>query len=61
MTTVRSPVPGLFLLSTERLAALDIFGLVKQDLSELNQVVDPHGAVRRHAQTPLLVDSGPFC
>lgn len=54
------PVPGLSLLRAEGLAALDVFWLVKQGLRVLNQVVDPHGAVSRHTQNPLLADSCAF-
>lgn len=54
------PIPGLSLLRTERLAALDVFRLVEQDLGVLDQVVDPHGAVGGHTQRPLLVDGGAF-
>lgn len=50
------PVPGLSLLWAEGLAALDVFGLVQQDLCVLDQVVDPHGAIGCDAHHALLVD-----
>lgn len=51
---VSPPVPGLSLLSAEGLAALHVLRLAEEHLSELHQVVDPHGAVCCHSvRSPL--------
>lgn len=47
------PVPGLPLLGAEGLVGLDMLWLLKQGLSVLDQVVDPHGPVGCHPQHSL--------
>lgn len=59
MLAVAPPVPGLPLLSAEGLAALHVLRLAEEHLSELHQVVDPHGAVSRHSVwSPVASGSG---
>lgn len=52
------PVPGLSLLRAEGLAALNVLWLVKQDLSVLDQVVDPHGPISCNSQHSLTCTFG---
>lgn len=54
------PVPGLALLRAEGPAALNVLGLLKQDLSVLDQVVDPHGPISCHPQHPLAAPGRTF-
>lgn len=54
------PVPGPALLRAEGLAALDVRWLAEQDLSVLDQAVDPRAPVRRHPQHSLTADRRPL-